>query len=182
LRIAVVSSVLLPTVAWAQKAADKPKPAKPPAEELAGAFEFMGKELVDMAEDFPEAKYDYKPTPEVRTFAEQLLHAAGADMMFRDMIEGRKPSMEDLARTKYKTKADVVKVLKQAIADDAASIRKAGEPGLNKTLAMPFGPPHMVTARTMWGIAMGHMAEHYGQLVIYYRLNKMVPPQSRPQK
>jgi hypothetical protein len=28
---------------------------------------------------------------------------------------------------------------------------------------------------------LGHASEHYGQLVIYYRLNGLVPPASRPE-
>src|SRR5438552_674561 len=38
----------------------------------------IGRKLIAMAEEFPEDKYDFKPTPEVRTFAEQLLHAAAS--------------------------------------------------------------------------------------------------------
>jgi hypothetical protein len=38
----------------------------------------IGRKLTAMAEDFPEDKYDFKPTPAQRSFAEQLLHAAGA--------------------------------------------------------------------------------------------------------
>ena len=40
------------------------------------------RKLIAMAEDFPEDKYDYKATPAVRSFAEQLLHAAGAMYYF----------------------------------------------------------------------------------------------------
>jgi hypothetical protein len=38
----------------------------------------IGRKLTAMAEGFPEDKYDFKPTPAQRSFAEQLLHAAGA--------------------------------------------------------------------------------------------------------
>ena len=27
-----------------------------------------------------------------------------------------------------------------------------------------------------------HSGEHYGQLVVYYRINGLVPPESRPKK
>src|SRR5262249_21395085 len=38
----------------------------------------IGRKLIAMAEDFPEDKYDFKPTPAQRSFAEQLLHVAGS--------------------------------------------------------------------------------------------------------
>ena len=43
-----------------------------------------------MAEDFPEDKYDFKPTPAQRSFAEQLLHAAGANYYFTNAVTGQK--------------------------------------------------------------------------------------------
>ena len=43
-----------------------------------------------MAEDFPEDKYDFKPTPAQRSFAEQLLHAAGANYFFINPVKGVK--------------------------------------------------------------------------------------------
>ena len=48
-----------------------------------------------MAEDFPEDKYDYKPTPAQRSFAEQLLHAAGANYYFTNPVMGQKPPAEE---------------------------------------------------------------------------------------
>ena len=43
-----------------------------------------------MAEDFPEDKYDFKPTPAQRSFAENLLHAAGANYFFTAPLMGQK--------------------------------------------------------------------------------------------
>ena len=53
-----------------------------------------------MAEDFPEDKYDFKPTPAQRTFAEQLLHAAGVNYFFTDVVLGEKhPLLKTLPAT-----------------------------------------------------------------------------------
>src|SRR5579859_6559521 len=69
----------------------------------------IGRKLVAMAEDFPEDKYDFKPTAAQRSFAEQLLHAAGSMYYFTDPAQGQKPpAAEDPRREQYKTKADVV--------------------------------------------------------------------------
>jgi uncharacterized damage-inducible protein DinB len=175
----------VPSFGWAQKAEKGDKAAGKagsPSEELAMAIQFNGKELLDIAEDkqYPDAKLDYKPMPEMRSFAEQLLHAAKANMMFLDFVNGKKPDFADLKRADYKTRADIVKVLKQSIDDLAATTKKLGDKGMQKTVKLPF-IPMPVTMQTALGIAVGHMSEHYGQLVVYERLNKVVPPATRNQ-
>ena len=54
------------------------KPADPELKVVLDSWNEIGRKLTAMAEDFPEDKYDFKPTPAQRSFAEQLLHAAGA--------------------------------------------------------------------------------------------------------
>jgi hypothetical protein len=44
----------------------------------------------------------------------------------------------------------------------------------------PFGNSVVHTSFSWWG-DIEHCGEHYGQLVVYYRANDMVPPDSRPQ-
>ena len=51
-----------------------------------------------------------------------------------------------------------------------------------KPMKSPWTPTKTVTPMGFWLDAAGHMGEHYGQLVVYYRLNKLVPPESRPKK
>src|SRR5450432_3573847 len=58
------------------------KPAPSPSEAVLQQWNDIGRKLVAMAEDFPEDKYDFKPTPAQRSFAEQLLHAAGGGYYF----------------------------------------------------------------------------------------------------
>lgn len=155
-------------------------PAAGPAEETARGIEAVGKMLLEMVEDkeYPEAKLDYKPTPEVRSFAEQVLHATKANMIFLEVLEGKKPDFGDLPRANYKTRADLVKALRQSIDDLAALARKLGDAGIRESIKHPFAP-RMASKQSIFNIPAGHMMEHYGQLVIYYRLNKLVPPASR---
>src|SRR5712664_923257 len=97
--------------AAAQDAAKKdaaPKPAKGLSQAVLDTWNDIGRKLIAMAEDFPEDKYDFKPTPAQRSFAEQLLHAAGANYFFTNLAQGQKlPAEEDPKREQYKTKADV---------------------------------------------------------------------------
>src|SRR5260370_35554311 len=91
-----------------------------------------------MAEDFPEDKYDFKPTPAQRSFAEQLLHMAGANYFFINIANGEKPpAQEDPSRAKYKTKADVVAFVKKSFADGAAAIKAKGDAGMAGMMGCP---------------------------------------------
>src|SRR3982074_1117054 len=98
------------------------KPADPELKVVLDSWNEIGRKLIAMAEDFPEDKYDFKPTPAQRSFAEQLLHAAGANYFFINIATGEKPpAQEDPQRSKYKSKADVVAFVKKSFADGAAA-------------------------------------------------------------
>ena len=108
-----------------------PKPADSPSKVVIDSWNDIGRKLTAMAEDFPEDKYDFKPTPAQRSFAEQLLHAAGSNYYFINPLTGKKPpAEEDLKRDKYKTKADVVAMVKKAFADGAAALQAKGDKGM----------------------------------------------------
>src|ERR1700758_3284902 len=81
------------------------KPADPESKVVLDSWNDIGRKLIAMAEDFPEDKYDFKPTPAQRSFAEQLLHAAGSNYYFTDTgMKGKPPAAEDPKRDQYKTK------------------------------------------------------------------------------
>jgi hypothetical protein len=64
------------------------------------------------------------------------------------------------------------------VADGAKLIQEQGDAGLDKTMKMPWGN-RLVHNSYIWMLAIEHSGEHYGQLVVYYRANNMVPPDSR---
>jgi uncharacterized damage-inducible protein DinB len=157
------------------------KPADPESKVVLDSWNDIGRKLTALAEDFPEDKYDFRPTPAERTFAEQLLHAAGSCYYFTNPAMGLKPpAAEDPKREQYKTKADVVAFVKKAFADGAAAIQSKGEKGL-MTEVVYYPQQKARILDIAYGI-IEHSGEHYGQLVVYYRLSGLVPPESRPQK
>src|SRR5713226_10478880 len=160
---------------------EAPKPAQGPAAEALAMWNAIGQKLMAMAQDFPEDKYDFRPKPEVRTFAEQLLHVAGTNYVLLSVIKGSQigPGTEDPPRQNYKTKADVVALLKKSVEDGVALIKEKGDAGMGKPVKFPYGNL-MVSASLCIMDAAEHSGEHYGQLVVYYRLNGIVPPASRP--
>ncbi len=156
----------------------EPAPAAGPSQEVLQMWNYVGGKLVTMAEDFPEDKYDYRPTPEVRTFAEMLLHIAGSSYLFIDTARNQPRGEEDLSQEKYANKAEVVAVLKKSVEEGAALIQQAGDEGMAQPLKFPFGN-QMISQQSFWMAQVVHAGEHYGNLVVYYRLNGIVPPASR---
>jgi uncharacterized damage-inducible protein DinB len=160
-----------------------PKPPPSPSQVLLDSWNDNGRKLIDMAEDFPDDKYDFKPNPAERSFAEQLLHAANGNYFFINPFTGQKPPVGDPKRDQYKTKADVVAYVKKSFADGAALIKQKGDSGMGDLAMDPFSKdPQQVRFSDMaWGF-FEHAGEHYGQLVVYYRVAGLVPPESRPKK
>jgi uncharacterized damage-inducible protein DinB len=166
----------------AQTQNQPPSPARSRSDEMLDRWNDIGNKLVAMAKDFPEDKYDFKVQKDQRTFAQNLLHAAALDFVLirrvsgsnigPDFGEGDNPS-----RDVFKTKADVVKFVQAAIADGAQVIQQQGDAGLDNT--SKFFGNRMAHNSSIWTFAIEHSGEHYGQLVVYYRANNLVPPDSR---
>ena len=110
-----------------------------PQERLARSWNSVHKKLIDMAEDFPEDKYDYKAHPDVRSFGE----------IFGEIAEDYK----------YTSKADTVAKLKKSVEDCEAAVNAEDNSRLIGILE--------------------HAGENYGKLVVYYRVNGLVPPATR---
>ncbi len=167
----------------AQEAAKKepPKPAPSPSQAVLEQWNDIGRKLIAMAEDFPEDKYDYKPQAESRTFGAMLLHVSASMYYFTDFALGKKPRYADDPKSDdLKTKAQIVAFAKKCVQDGADAIKAKGDKGLNE--AVNDGGRHL---DRLYDLAYGlieHSGEHYGQLVVYYRNNGMVPPESRPKK
>jgi len=158
------------------------KPADPESKVVLDSWNDVGRKLIAMAEDFPEDKYDFKTTPAQRSFAEQLLHASNALYFFTNLALGQKPpAEEDPKRDQYKTKADVVAFVKKAFADGAAAIKAKGDKGMSDLIVDPFAHQKVRISDAAWQF-IEHSGEHYGQLVVYYRVAGLVPPESRPKK
>lgn len=168
--------------AVAQEAKKAPGPAPNMTNSILDQWNDVGRKLIAMAEDFPDDKYSaYKPAPESRTFKANIVHASGSMYYFTDVAEGKKPRYPDeYAGDDLKTKADVVAFVKKCVADGTEVIKKKTDKDWNASV--DAGGKHLYH---LYDVAYGlieHSGEHYGQLVVYYRANGLVPPESRPKK
>ena len=142
----------------------------------------IGNNLVAMAKDFPEDKYDFNVQKDQFTFAQNLLHAAALDFVLLRRVSGSNVGPDfgegdNPSRDVFKTKADVVKFVQEAVADGAQVIQQQGDAGLDNT--SNFFGNRLAHNSYVWTLAIEHSGEHYGQLVVYYRANNLVPPDSR---
>ena len=177
---AAIAVCLIALVAHTQQPKAPPKPAVSPSQALLDSWNDIGRKLIAMAEDFPEDKYDFKPNPSERSFSEQLLHAANANYFFINPANGEKmPPIEDPKRDQFKDKAAIVAFVKKSFGDGATLIKKKGDSGLNDLFVVANQQTRF--SDMAWGL-IEHCGEHYGQLVVYYRVAGLVPPESRPKK
>jgi hypothetical protein len=171
-----------------QPALQEQQPAPTVASVLDREISAVEKEFVGAAEAMPEDKYDFSPESlkipgsdykGVRTFAVQVKHVAISNYFFWAPILGE-PVPESLkgdnGGENVKSKADIIKLLQESFAlghKAAASLT---------TENMLQTAEHSKSTRlrlAMYGV--GHVYDHYGQLVEYLRMNGIVPPASRAQ-
>ena len=190
--IVIAMFIVIGTSLYRQSRAESQGPAQTPAqvrshaEEMAEWWNQIGKKVIAMAKDFPEDKYDFKLQKDQRTFAENLLHVAAVDYDIVRRVAGTQigpdfgKDKHNPARDTYRTKAEVVKLLEDAVAAGAKVIQEQGDAGLDKTLAFGWETGrHVVHNSYIWLSGIEHSSEHFGQLVVYYRANNLVPPESR---
>jgi uncharacterized damage-inducible protein DinB len=129
--------------------------------------------LIALAEAMPAEKYEFKATEGQRSYGEQLLHLAEAHV---NMFKRLDPESKVPAPTVAKDHARdaVVKSVTDAY-DYGLAVLKA-DPA--RSWSTPVKPGDPTPARTVWA-AMGNAQNHYGQCVVYLRLNGIVPPASR---
>jgi uncharacterized damage-inducible protein DinB len=174
------------TLLWAGSAvAQTPAPGAPEAQPKFFATSFLTPTkatwdstralVLGIAEAIPEDKYDFKPTPAVRSFREILIHLIGENYLFFSRVSGE--SLGGPERfSNLKTRAEILKALRESY-DYGAKVWD----GLTeeKALEMVAGRGGQQVQR--WSAILGVIQDnmnHYGNLVVYLRLNGIVPPRS----
>ncbi len=110
----------------------------------------------------------------------QPTRACGASQyFFINAALGKPLPKDDPDMSQLKTRAQVVAFVKKCFDDGAEVIKNAGDAGLAKPIQL--GDQMYRTDALAYDL-IGHANEHYGQIVVYYRLNGIVPPESRPKK
>ncbi len=99
-----------------------------------------------------------------------------------NLAKGIKPTTGDVRRADYANQSGGGRNCCQEIpAEGAALIKSKGVFWMSDLRIDPFANQQVRFSDLAWGF-IEHSGEHYGQLVVYYRVAGMVPPESRPKK
>lgn len=165
-----------------QPAPAPPPPAPPPStavrDSLKATDTMVKDNVLKSLEQLPEARLAYRPTKDVRTFAQIFGHIANENYVFCGAASGAKGPGGDFE--KATTKTDLQKALTESFAFcDQAYAGLDDQSGGTPAEITEFGLKG--TKFSMLAFNTAHNGEHYGNLVTYMRLNQMVPPSSQPQ-
>ena len=147
----------------------------PIIEELRKQWEATGDKIVTIAEAVPEAKYDFKATPEVRSFRDILVHLVSENHMFMGFAAGTgRPDTSRL--NNLRSRAEILKALSESYDYGAKILDGMNDQKLLEKVSFFRG--QQVPRLTAILANMKDNHEHYGQLVVYLRVNGIVPPRT----
>jgi hypothetical protein len=176
--------LLFCTVALAQQAA--PAPPANAGEAFDRQFSNMEKEFVSLVEAMPADKFDFAPTTGefkgVRTFGAQAKHVATVNYMVASSLLGEKAPVDTKSEdgpADLKTKDQIVKYLKDSFTYTHKALGTVNDKNIMEMINGPFGAKS--SRLGLASIVTWHSFDHYGQMVVYLRMNGIVPPASRQQ-
>ena len=145
------------------------------------------REVLALVQAMPADKFDFAPTngtfTGVRTFALQARHDATMIWRLAASVLGEQPPVDtgagDNGPETLKTKDQIVDYFKRAVANAHKSMNSLTAQNMLDQVPSPFG--RGMTTRLASAAFMGlHSYDHYGQMVVYARMNGVVPPASQP--
>jgi len=133
-------------------------------------------QVVQLAEAFPEDKYDWRPAEGINSVGEALLHVAGANYFLASKMGFPPPAEVDvMALANIKGKENIITALKASNVFILDKITMVKDDQLNEEVDFGF-----MKTNKLGGLlaVMEHNGEHKGQLIAYARSNDVVPPWS----
>jgi uncharacterized damage-inducible protein DinB len=162
------------------------------SKELAAAFRTVRANTIKIAEEIPEDKYDFHPTPESRSVAQTLVHIAVVPRIQQQInfIEARNTlvgfdffSMLNTIlaeEQKPRTKAEILELLKTEGENYAKLLDGATEEFLGQTVQYPEGMTPPTKSRFEMVMApKEHEMHHRGQLMLVQRMLGLTPHLTR---
>lgn len=162
------------------------------AKELATSYRTVRKNTIAIAEDIPEDKYAFRPSPESRSVAQTLVHIALANRLAEQIhfierlngleqfdffgVLGKLHAEENVARSKQ----EILDLLRTEGDKFAAYLESADDDFLGEIVTFPVGiEPPSKTRFEMLLSAKEHEMHHRGQLMTIERILGVVPHLTR---
>jgi hypothetical protein len=141
-------------------------------------------QLLQVAEEMPADEYSFKPSPDVRTFGEQLRHIGAVHWVVGAGLLQEKPPVDvgdgDSGPVSMTAKAEVLKYVVESFRYIRRAIGTINNDNTLELIPHPYDPQNTKIERLLLIVAYAtHGWEHYGQMVVYERMNGIVPPPSR---
>src|SRR5438270_4158766 len=161
-------------------------PAPTVANLFTGQISIIEGEIVSLAEAMPADRYDFRPTAgefkTVRTFAQQAKHVAAVNYMCAGAALGQKPPVDigkgENGPDSVATKEQIVQFLKDSYAFTHKAAQTMTEKSQVEQVPSPFGQDQMMRGAAAL-CPSWHGFDHYGQMVVYARMNSIIPPASK---
>jgi uncharacterized damage-inducible protein DinB len=157
--------------------------ANPLSDALRSQWKSVKTYYLKSADEMPDENYGFKPVDTVRSFGEIIAHVAGANYSICSAAKGEKPPHgEDEFVTSAKTRDAIIKVAHDSVAYCDSAFAAATDETLSKMVASPFSANGKQPLGAVLVDNIGHVNEHYGNLVTYLRIKGLVPPSSQPSR
>jgi hypothetical protein len=161
--------------------------ADPVADAFNGQVSSIEREVLALAQALPANKYDFAPTngtfTGVRTYALQVRHIATIMYQIAASVAGEKAPVDlgssDNGPDSLKTKDQIIEYLKGAIAFAHKAMLSMNAKNQLDQVPSPFGGG--TQSRLQVAAFLGlHTYDHYGQMVVYARMNGISPGANIP--
>jgi uncharacterized damage-inducible protein DinB len=154
----------------------------PMAQTVTQWFSMVENQFIGLAGAMPADRYGFAPAngefKGVRTFAQQVKHVACSNVAFFNEVEHKEPpsNCETGGPNPAKTKAELMQYLRESFAYADSVMRRLTPANAMDPVEGRYGGK--TTRLGISTLAVWHASDHYGQLVVYLRMNGIVPPAS----
>jgi len=137
------------------------------------------RDIAEAAEAMPAEDFAFKPTPEIRSFAQLVGHVINANFFFCSQAKAAAmPATTNFERVA--DKAALIKGLTDALAYCDAVYDSTTDADFNQAVILNGFPGMNPKTTTSRGAVLmfntTHNNEHYGNIVVYLRLKGKLPP------
>jgi len=144
----------------------------------------LERQLILVAEEMPGEEFPFRPSPDVRTFGEQLRHIGAVQWVVGAGLRGQAAPVDvgdgDSGPLSMTGKPEILKYVTDSFTYLRRTLAAIDDSNALEMIPHPYDPKNTKVERlTLIAGYAAHGWEHYGQIVVYQRLKGIVPPLSR---